>query len=614
MSLLYANQSAFHDITTGTSTGSPNYSAGPGYDYVTGLGTPIANLVVNALTGTSTAHDTLVLSASTTETAGKSFSLTVTAKNSSGATDTGYAGTISFSSSDAQAGLPGNFKFSTSNDGTATFTVTLKTAGSQSITATDTSNSAVTGTLSGISVSPAAASQLTISGLSSSATVGVADSFSVTAYDPYGNVATGYTGTVKFTSTDSAATLPANYPFTKANAGTHSFSVTFGTPGTQSLTVTDTSSGFAATQSGISVAPAAPTGLTATAASNSQINLAWTGSKGATGYIVDESLNGTSGWTQIATTTSASYQATGLTAGTTYYFEAIATVGSIHSSPSNVASATTTGTPPTGDTIWPNSYTPSENAWGSGSYELGVRFTASESGEVTGVRFYKQTWMGGVVHVGHLWSSSGTLLATATFTNETSYGWQQVTFAIPVTIQANTVYVASFSTGGYYFGATTGFFGPNGVTNGPLQAEGTTQGDGVYNNAGSFPDYVDNGVNFWADVAFTPTATKTVGAATGVTRDALGGPLGGSSSMGTPQLGVATRITRDALGGPLGGSSSIGTLPQFGTPQMPNSSTTNGSRGPVVVTLGPVAYRGPVTQAATVASWFKKSSSPFGLL
>ena len=390
--------------------------------------------------------------------------------------------------------------------------------------------------------------------------------------------------------------------------------MTFGTPGTQSLTVTDTSSGFAATQSGISVAPAAPTGLTATAASNSQINLAWTGSKGATGYIVDESLNGTSGWTQIATTTGTSYQATGLTAGTTYYFEVIATVGSIHSSPSNVASATTTGTPPTGDTIWPNSYTPSENAWGSGSYELGVRFTASESGEVTGVRFYKQTWMGGVVHVGHLWSSSGTLLATATFTNETSYGWQQVTFAIPVTIQANTVYVASFSTGGYYFGATTGFFCPNGVTNGPLQAEGTTQGDGVYNNAGSFPDYVDNGVNFWADVAFTPTATKTVGAATLVTRDALGGPLGGSSSMGTPQLGVATRITRDALGGPLGGSSSIGTLPQFGTPQMPNSSTTNGSRGPVVVTLGPVAYRGPVTQAATVASWFKKSSSPFGLL
>lgn len=47
---LYAmSASDFHDITTGGSTGSPNYEAGPGYDLVTGLGTPLANLVVPAL-------------------------------------------------------------------------------------------------------------------------------------------------------------------------------------------------------------------------------------------------------------------------------------------------------------------------------------------------------------------------------------------------------------------------------------------------------------------------------------------------------------------------------------------------------------------------------------
>src|SRR5262249_38217476 len=39
----------FHDITSGSSTGTPSYSAGPGYDLVTGLGTPIANFVVAAL-------------------------------------------------------------------------------------------------------------------------------------------------------------------------------------------------------------------------------------------------------------------------------------------------------------------------------------------------------------------------------------------------------------------------------------------------------------------------------------------------------------------------------------------------------------------------------------
>jgi hypothetical protein len=45
-------QTDFHDITTGTSTGNPNYSAGPGYDLVTGRGTPIAPLVVRDLIGT----------------------------------------------------------------------------------------------------------------------------------------------------------------------------------------------------------------------------------------------------------------------------------------------------------------------------------------------------------------------------------------------------------------------------------------------------------------------------------------------------------------------------------------------------------------------------------
>jgi hypothetical protein len=41
----------FHDITSGTSTGTPGYSAGPGFDLVTGRGSPVANLVVGALVG-----------------------------------------------------------------------------------------------------------------------------------------------------------------------------------------------------------------------------------------------------------------------------------------------------------------------------------------------------------------------------------------------------------------------------------------------------------------------------------------------------------------------------------------------------------------------------------
>ena len=276
------------------------------------------------------------------------------------------------------------------------------------------------------------------------------------------------------------------------------------------MTVTDISSKITATQSGITVAPAAPINLAASAVSSTQINLSWTASSGATGYLVQQSLNASTGWTQVGSTTGATtFDQMGLSAGTTYYYRVVATLGSADSPYSNVASATTTGTAATPDSIWSNSYVPPENAYSYGSYEVGVKFTASVSGEATGARFYKQTWMSGYLHVGHLWSSTGTLLATATYTNETSYGWQQVNFSSPVAIQANTVYIVSFSTGGGYFGINTNFFTSGGVTNGPLTAlsNSVSGGNGVYNYAGDFPDVDSNGLNFWADVAFTPSSS-----------------------------------------------------------------------------------------------------------
>jgi Domain of unknown function (DUF4082) len=87
-----------------------------------------------------------------------------------------------------------------------------------------------------------------------------------------------------------------------------------------------------------------------------------------------------------------------------------------------------------------------------------VKFTAGVAANATGARIYKQTWLVGFLHVGHLWSSTGTLVAAATFTSKSAYGWQQVIFSNPVAIQANTVYIVSFSTGGGLFGVTTNFF------------------------------------------------------------------------------------------------------------------------------------------------------------
>src|SRR5262249_59836649 len=115
---------------------------------------------------------------------------------------TGYTGTVHFTSSDPKASLPADFTFTTDDNGVETFSATLFTAGTQSITATDQANSAITGTQSGITVNPAAVHTLVVSGFPSPNTAGVAGTFTVTAYDPYGNVATGYTGTVAFRSSD----------------------------------------------------------------------------------------------------------------------------------------------------------------------------------------------------------------------------------------------------------------------------------------------------------------------------------------------------------------------------------------------------------------------------
>jgi len=72
--------------------------------------------------------------------------------------------------------------------------------------------------------------------------VGVPSSFDVTVLDQYGNLYPTYTGISHFVSNDTAAELPADYTFTLADAGTHTFvdGVTFWTAGWHDLTAVDT--------------------------------------------------------------------------------------------------------------------------------------------------------------------------------------------------------------------------------------------------------------------------------------------------------------------------------------------------------------------------------------
>jgi hypothetical protein len=181
----------------------------------------------------------IVAGYTTPTTAGTAHNVTVTAADTYGNTVTGYRGTVQLVSSDAQAVLPLNYTFTSTDAGTHTFSVTLKTAGTQSITATDTTHSGISGSQMGITVTAASASQLVLTA-PTSVKSGSAFSEKVTAYDPYGNVVMGYQGTVQFASSDRTANLPANYTFQSSDAGTHVFAnPVLRHKGTQKLTVTD---------------------------------------------------------------------------------------------------------------------------------------------------------------------------------------------------------------------------------------------------------------------------------------------------------------------------------------------------------------------------------------
>jgi len=205
------------------------------------------SITVNA----SSATQLVVSGFPTSVTAGVSNNLTVTAKDAYGNVATGYSGTVRITSSDGQAALPAN---ATLLNGVRAFAVTLKSAGSRSITATDTVTGSLTGTISNITVAPAAASTFVLTGVPSQVTAGNSGTFTVTAKDAYGNTVTGYTGTVRFTSSDTQAVLPANYTFTGGDAGTHTFSATLKTAGARTITTTDTANAsMNATSSAITV-------------------------------------------------------------------------------------------------------------------------------------------------------------------------------------------------------------------------------------------------------------------------------------------------------------------------------------------------------------------------
>ena len=165
-------------------------------------------------------------------------------------------------------------------------------------------------------------------------------------------------------------------------------------------------------------------------------------------------------------------------------------------------------------TIWSGTTVPGVADSGpDDAVEVGVKFRSDVNGTITGIRFYKGVGNTGT-HVGNLWSSSGTLLASATFTGETSSGWQQVSFASPVAITANTVYVASYHTTVGHYSYNLNYFATTGVDSPPLHAlaNGVSGVNGVfaYGSSSTFPNQGWNSTNYWVDAAFIPAISATL--------------------------------------------------------------------------------------------------------
>ncbi len=142
----------------------------------------------------------------------------------------------------------------------------------------------------------------------------------------------------------------------------------------------------------------------------------------------------------------------------------------------------------------------------NGPVEVGVKFTSDISGIIKGLRFYRGT-TGSGPYTGSLWTSTGSLLAQATFT-VSGTGWQEVLFSAPIAISPDTTYVASYHIGGGGgYAAEGGYFGATGVDNGPIHAlaSGIDGGNGVFNYgvAPTFPTRTYNSSNYWVDIIFT---------------------------------------------------------------------------------------------------------------
>jgi len=244
-------------------------------------------------------------------------------------------------------------------------------------------------------------------------------------------------------------------------------------------------------------------------------------------------------------------------------------------------------------TIWGTAIPGNNGEQDPTAVEVGVKFESTVAGQITGVRFYKAAQNTGV-HTGSLWSASGQLLDTGTFSNESASGWQTLTFASPVQIQANTVYVASYHTNTGYYADDYYYFSDGGASNNPLIAlqSGVSGGNGVYavGSGGVFPSQSYEDSNYWVDVTFVPGAV-TAPAVTAVS------PINGATGISTSP--TITLSFNEALNPSTVNSSTIQLLDSSNNVVAATVSYTAGSTSVTLTPNSPLANSATYTVKAT---------------
>jgi len=248
-------------------------------------------------------------------------------------------------------------------------------------------------------------------------------------------------------------------------------------------------------------APSAPSNVILSADDGYTVQIQWSAStdnKGIKEYMVFRD------GTQLGTSAGTSFIDQTVAPGNTYTYKIMAKdTADNTSSDSNEPSISLAPT-----TIWHRAESPAPGNFDNDPtpIELGVKFRPLVNGKITGVRFYKASGSTGT-HVGHLWASDGTPLATANFSGETASGWQQVTFSTPVEVTANTSYVVSYFSPNGGYGYSSAYFASAGVTAQYLSAlkSGIDGNNGLFKvGSTGFPTSSFDNTNYWVEPTFAP--------------------------------------------------------------------------------------------------------------